>query len=138
VSANLEKVERLRAVFGGAPGAGTGDRLIEMIEPLADPGIRSRLAGGAMSTDHTGIEALRRGWEDFLRAFERVRIEFDEMVEVGDAVVDMVVVVGVPKGTEMEVAQRGAGIWEFDGDRLVRVEFHLDREEALRRAREMA
>ena len=64
-----------------------------------------------------------------------MRIEFEELVEVGDAVVDMVVVIGVLRGTEIEVAQPGAAICEFDGGRLVRVEFHLDRDEALRRAR---
>ncbi|MCD6015580.1 MAG: hypothetical protein K0R88_1664 [Solirubrobacterales bacterium] len=59
-----------------------------MVEPLAGPELRSRLAGGAMTTDHIGIEGLRAGWEDFLRAFEGVRVDFEEIVEVGDAVVD--------------------------------------------------
>lgn len=137
MSSNLERVERLREVFGGAAGSGGGERLIAHIEPLAAPGLRSRLGGGAMTTDHIGIEGLRAGWDDFLRAFERVRIEFEEMVEVGDAVVDMVALVGVPRGTEIEVEQRAAAIWLFDRDLLVRVELHLDREEALRRAREV-
>jgi hypothetical protein len=137
VSANLETVERLREAFGGAAGGAGGERLMAHIEPLAAPRLRSRLGGGALTTDHIGIDGLRAGWEDFLRAFERLRIEFEEMVEVGDAVVDMVVVIGVPKGTEIEVEQRAAAIWLFDRELLVRIELHLDREEALRRAREI-
>jgi ketosteroid isomerase-like protein len=134
VSERLARVERLREAFGGAARRGGGERLIDVVEPLAGPELRSRLAGGAMTTDHIGIEGLRAGWEDFLRAFESVRVDFEEIVEVGDAVVDMVTLVGVPKGTELEVEQPAAAIWEFEDDRLVRVEFHLDRDEALRRA----
>lgn len=139
MSDNLELVRRLRGAFGAEPGsAAAGERLVEVIEQIAVPELRSRLAGGAMTTDHVGIEGLRSGWEDFLRPFESVRIEFEEMVEIGDTVVDMVTVIGVPKGTEREIEQPAAAVFEFDRGRLVRVEYHLDRAEALRRAREIA
>jgi hypothetical protein len=49
-------------------------------------------------------------------------------------VVDMVTVIGVPKGTELEIEQAGAAVFEFDQGRLISAEFHLDRAEALRRA----
>lgn len=140
MSDNLELVRRLRQGFGVEPGsAAAGDRLIEVIRPLADPELKARLGGGALTAEYTGIEGLRRGWHDFLRSFESVRIQFEEMVEVGDAVVvDMVTVIGVPKGTELEIEQPAAAIFELDQGRLVRVEYHLDRAEALRRAREIA
>ena len=135
-SDNLERVRRMRAGFGAEPGsAAAGDRLVEVIRPLADPSLKARLGGGAISTEYVGIEGLRRCWEDFLRSFETVRIRFEDMVEVGDdVVVDMVTVIGVPKGTELEIEQPAAAIFEFDRGRLVRVEYHLDRDEALRRA----
>ena len=136
MSDKLELVLRLREAFGPDPDAGAaGDRLIEVIRPVADPELRSRLSGGAITTEYAGIEGLRRGWEDFLRSFESVRIQFEDIIEVGDAVVvDLVTVIGVPRGTELEVEQPAAAIFEFDGERLVRVELHLDRDEALRRA----
>ncbi len=136
MSDNLELVRRLREAFGAEPGsAAAGDRLVDVIRPIADPELRSRLSGGAMTTEYVGIEGLRRGWEDFVRSFESVRIHFEEMVEVDDAVViDMVTVIGVPRGTEVEVEQPAAAIFEFDRGRLVRVEYHLDRDEAFRRA----
>jgi hypothetical protein len=139
MSDNLELVRRLRGAFGAEPGSvAAGDRLIEVIRPLADPELKARLGGGALTTEYTGIEGLRRGWDDFLRSFERVRIQFEEMVEVGDAVVvDMVTVIGVPKGTELEIEQPAAAIFELDQGRLVRVEYHLDRGEAMRRARSL-
>jgi hypothetical protein len=135
MSDNLELVRRLREAFGAEPGAAAaGDRLIEVFRPVADPELKARLDGGAITTEYTGIDGLRRGWEDFLRSFETVRIQFEEMVEVGDAVVDMVTVIGVPKGTELEVEQPAGAVFEFDRGRLIRVELHLDRDEALRRA----
>jgi SnoaL-like domain len=135
-SDNLELVRRMREAFEAEPGsAAAGDRLVEVIRPLADPKLTARLGGGAISTEYLGIDGLRRGWEDFVRSFESVRIRFEDMVEVGDAlVVDMVTVIGVPKGTELEIEQPAAAIFEFDRGRLIRVEYHLDREEALRRA----
>jgi SnoaL-like domain len=87
-----------------------------------------------MTTDHVGLEGLRIGWEDFLRSFESVRIRFEELIEVGDTIVDMATVIGIPKGTELEIEHPAAAVFEFDRGRLVQVEFHLDREEALRRA----
>jgi hypothetical protein len=139
MSDNLELVRRLRGAFGAEPGsAAPGERLVEVIEELAVPELRSRLAGGAMTTDALGIEGLRRGWEDFLRSFERVRIDFEEMIEIGNTVVDMGTVIGVPKGTELEVEQAAAAVFELDQGRLISVEYHLDRAEALRRAREIA
>jgi hypothetical protein len=138
-SDNLELVRRMREAFGAEPGSGAAaDRLIDVIRPLADPALTARLSGGALTTEYVGVEGLCRGWEDFLRSFESVRIRFDEMVEVGDTVVvDMVTLIGIPRGTSLEVEQPGAGIFEFDRGRLVRVEYHLDRDEALRRAEAM-
>jgi hypothetical protein len=136
MSDNLELVRRLRDAFGAEPGsAAAGDRLLEVIRPVADPEIRSRLGSGAIATEYTGIEGLRRGWDDFLRSFESVRIQFEDIIEVSDdVVVDLANVIGVPRGTELEVEQPSAAIFEFDGERLVRVELHLDRDEAFRRA----
>jgi hypothetical protein len=135
MSDNVELVRRLREAFGAEPGsAAAADRLIEVFRPVADPELKARLGGGAITTEYTGIDGLRRGWEDFLRSFESVRIQFEDLVEVGDAVVDMVTVTGVPKGTQLEVEQPAAALFEFDRGRLVRVELHLDRDEALRRA----
>src|SRR5262245_11591735 len=136
MSDNLELVRRLREAFGAEPGsAAVADRLIEVIRPGADPELRSRLSGGAITTEYAGVEGLRRGWDDFLRSFESVRIQFDDIIEVGDAVVvDLVTVIGVPRGTRLELEQPGAAVFEFEAERLVRVELHLDRDEALRRA----
>jgi hypothetical protein len=135
MSDNLELVRRLRRAFEAEPGAAAaGDRLIEVFRPVADPELKARLGGGAITSEYTGIEGLRRGWEDFLRSFENVRFQFEEMVEVGAAVVDMVTLIGVPRGTDIEVEQAAAAIFEFDRGRLIRVELHLDRDEALRRA----
>ncbi len=75
MSERLERVERLREGFGGAARRGGGEPLIDVVEPLAgSPELRSRLAGGAMTTDHIGIEGLRAGWD---------RVEFDATKRCG-------------------------------------------------------
>lgn len=129
---------RLREVmFGGAPGGDTGagvEALAEAIAPVAGPDLKCLMAGGAMSTEYSGVDGLRTGWSDFLTAFENARIEFEEMVDGGDWVVDMVRMTSRPKGSGATIEQRAAAAFLFSDGLLTRIEFHIDRAAALRAA----
>jgi len=106
-----------------------------LLGELAAPGFRVRMIGaGGFEGTFEGAEGFTSGWLDFLDAFEGLRIIAEEMFESGDTVVDLVRLSartargGVPLSTE------SAAVWHFSEGKLVEVEFHLDREEALRSA----
>jgi hypothetical protein len=138
LSANTEIVMGLRdAMFGGAeggdPGA-TGEAFAQALAPVAAPDLECLMAGGALSAEYSGIDGLRAGWTDFLSAFEGARIEFEEMVDNGEWVVDMVLMTSRPRGSEATIEQRAAAAFRFGDGLLTRIEFHLDRADALRSA----
>ena len=56
------------------------------------------------------------------------------MIEVGDAVVDLVTLDGRIARGGGALSTEAAAVWRFSGEKLAEVEFHLDRAEALRSA----
>ena len=94
-----------------------------MVAPAGEPTLRKGVAG---------YLAL---WTDWVRAYDRfVLEEVDEPRVNGDVVVNFVRQRGRLAGSEAEVTADGAGVWFFREGRLARIEFHLDREAALRAA----
>jgi ketosteroid isomerase-like protein len=94
-----------------------------MVAPAGDPAVR------------TGVAGYIALWTDWVRAYDRfVLEEVDEPRVNGDVVVNFVRQRGKLAGSEAEVTADGAGVWVFKEGRLARIEFHLDREAALRAA----
>jgi hypothetical protein len=113
---------------------GDPDAFVEAIAPHATEDFTTTMAGGALTDQHRGLEGLRKGWADFTQAFDEIEIIPEELREspAGDAVVEFVRLVGKPRGVAGGIDQQGAAVWLLRGDRLRGVEFHLDREAALR------
>ena len=57
-----------------------------------------------------------------------MRLEIEEVEEIGDNVVTFVNQVGHHPPRRVELEQPSAAVWKFRGGMLVRVEFHLDRD----------
>jgi ketosteroid isomerase-like protein len=81
---------------------------------------------------HPGVEGLAKGWEDYGATFETVRPVLQEIHESDDHVVVLVNQIATTRHGGVEVTQPSAMVFAFDGDRVARVEFHLDQREALR------
>ena len=106
-----------------------------LIGELAAPGFRVRMIGaGGFEGTFEGAEGFTSGWMDFLDAFEGLRIITEEMFESGDAVVDLVRLSARTARGGVLLSTESAAVWHFSEGKLVEVEFHLDREEALRSA----
>jgi uncharacterized protein len=104
---------------------------------LAEPDFDVVMVGpgySPASVEYTGLDGFVAAWRDWTGAFESFRIEVEEMVDAGDNVVSLVRQMGVPRGAGAEVESRGAAVWMIRDGRLRRVEFHLDRDAALRAA----
>jgi ketosteroid isomerase-like protein len=114
-----ERIEHLRQTLRGIAG---DDLVVEMV---GDRQFRRA---------RHGVEGFIDGWRDWAETFESFRVEIDDVLESGPHLVTLVRQIGRPRGTAAEMQNEGAGVWTFDGERLVRVEFHLDREMALRSA----
>lgn len=134
----------LRSAFSGEGAFGAELRPEEIVEGLAAI-IRPHMAedfvcvmdGGALTTEYRGLDGLRTGWLDFLGAFETLTIEPEgEMREGpdGECVVEFVRLSGKPKGLDAAVDAAAAGVWRMRGEKLAAVEFHMDRDRALRSA----
>src|SRR4051794_27490310 len=133
----MSNAERLMLTLAPIFGEGERDvdeRLIaeigESLTDLTDDEISGAMtADSSFTAEFTGRDGLLEAWADWLETFTRVRIEIEEIKEVGDNVLTFVNQIGTTRHG-VELAQPSAAVWKFRDDVLVRVEFHLDREKA--------
>ena len=78
-----------------------------------------------------GPEGFREIWADWLEPWQSYRIYYDDVIEREDKVIMLVRLRGVTKHDGVEMEHEAAGIFRFDGDQVVEMEFNLDREDAL-------
>jgi ketosteroid isomerase-like protein len=134
------------------------ERLIEVLEPIfpeeeievdgalieglvagagdlaADDLVVVMNGGGGFEATFEGLDGLVEAWGDWLATFSRVRFEIEDVQEIGQNVLTLVRQMGVTRHGEVEISQPSAAVWKFRDGRLVRIEFHLDRELALKSA----
>jgi hypothetical protein len=138
----LEALAPLLTAFptGEAPlrpdDAATIQRLTSAIERVAAPDLVSVMIGPDQSfrAEYRGVAGLIEGWADWLSPYESFRMEVDDLIESDDVLVTCVRQFGTPVGGGPELVAAGAAVWWLREGRLVRVEFNLDREAALRSA----
>lgn len=81
----------------------------------------------------SGVQGFREAWRAWLGAWESFRAEVEDVVEVEDRVVVLIRLRRRAPGGETEERPVGA-VWTFRAGRVARIDFGLDREEALRLA----
>ena len=114
----------LTEVFGAGGGPVSTGGLV------ADDATVSFAARSAEST-RRGPDGFREGWADWLEPWQSYRIYYDDVVDRGDRVVALVRLRGVTKRDGVEIEHEAAGVFRFEGERVVELEFNLDRENAL-------
>jgi uncharacterized protein len=122
---NVDVVRRLYEAFN----QGAVDSVLEQVGPDLEFDASERLPDeGVMH----GRDAYRRFLERTFETWARFRVEVDELLDAGDAVVAVVRIAGVGRASEVAVAERSAHVlWLRDG-RPYRVKVFADRDEALR------
>jgi ketosteroid isomerase-like protein len=83
---------------------------------------------------HRGREGVRTFWAQWEELFDDIRIDAEELIEVGDRVVSRLHVTGSGKGSGIDVDQRVYQVTEFRDGLIVRVDEFYDRAEALEAA----
>jgi ketosteroid isomerase-like protein len=112
------------------------ERLTSAIERVAAPDLETAMIGPypTFRAEYRGVSGLVEGWSDWLSPYESFRMEVEDLIESGDVLVTCVRQFGTPTGGGPEVEAESAAVWWLRDNRLVRVEFHLDRLAAMRAA----
>jgi hypothetical protein len=124
-----------RDLVDALDGEGVRAALAEL-EGVAAPGLEIAMVGpgGFVGTFH-GVEGFERAWRDWLEPFASYRIEPEaDFRRSADTLVLFARQIATPKGSEHPVTSDGAVVFLLEEDRIRRIEFHLDRDAALRAA----
>lgn len=113
-----------------------GDAVRAALAPIAVPDVEVNLIGpdGVLQQQFSGVEGFIAAWRDWTAPFSRVSWHPQgEPMARGDRLVNFVEQRGTIAGTTREVTARSAALWHFDAEGMVeRIDFHLDRDLALR------
>jgi ketosteroid isomerase-like protein len=122
-----ENVELARA---GYEAFNRGD--IDALLDLCSPDIEWRDFATIDSESVRGKDAVRGYFETVMEAWEQIRLEPEEIVDVGGGRVLVVShLIGRGKGSGIEAGMQGADLLTFDGGLLVRWTGYADREQAM-------
>lgn len=133
----LQQALTTEDVVAGLEDAGLAERVRRAFMELAEPDFETVMVGPEyvkFRLKFKGIDGFTEAWRDWTSAFESYRIEIEEMIDAGDQVVSLVEMTGRTRTGGAEVPSPGAAVWTIVDGRLRNVEFHLDREAALRAA----
>jgi ketosteroid isomerase-like protein len=84
--------------------------------------------------EYRGMDGLREGWLDWLAPWSRYDLEVEDLIDAGDKVVAYALLSGETRHGGVEIEQKAAAVATVADGMIVRVEFHLDRREALQAA----
>jgi ketosteroid isomerase-like protein len=85
---------------------------------------------------YIGPQGVRRYFESFYEAMDRVAFEPKRFIAVGERVVVPMTLRARGRSTGIETAQEIVQVWELADDKAIRVSVHATLEEAMERARE--
>jgi ketosteroid isomerase-like protein len=112
------------------------ERLVSALGEVAADDVVCLMSGSeSFQATFEGLEGVREAWTDWLEVFATVRIELEEVEVVGENVVTLARQTGITRHSQVEVVQPSAAVWKFRDGLIARIEFHLDRAEALASAR---
>ena len=98
----------------------------------ADPEIEYVMVGGPEPGSGTGLAGMATGWGEVLSAWEDFRVEVDDYREVDDErVLALIHFRGRGKTSGLEIATKGAALFQLRGGKVTRIVHYWDRERAL-------
>ena len=107
------------------------------LEPLVEPDIEVVRIGPEYTGEgisYRGLDGFLEFWTDWLEPWESFSIETEEFLDAGDKVVQVARQTGRTGAGSAPVDSQGAAVMTFRDGRMTRIEFHLDRERAMKAA----
>jgi ketosteroid isomerase-like protein len=110
---------------------------VEALIPLIHPEFEATTPPGLAAEPDTyrGPEGIRRYFESFYEAMDRVRFEADDFIPVGERVVVPLTLRARGRTTGIETAQKVVQIWDIKDEKAYRVEVYATLEDAMAAAR---
>jgi ketosteroid isomerase-like protein len=93
--------------------------------------IAGRVFGSIQPGVSHGLGGFIERWRDWLEPWESYYIEVEELLDAGEKVVSLTRVLAQTTRDAVAVEHRPAAVWTLRDHKIVRVQFYLDREEAL-------
>ena len=135
---NVENVRRAYATLNDAYKSGSGDvnDFLPIVEELCDPGVV--LWGAGTRFPEAGEWHGPKGMLEFIAAqmegFTQMWIEPQKFIDAGDKLVVLVRFGGQARHTSIEVEFEVGHVWTFRDGKVVRVDMHGDKSDALEAA----
>jgi ketosteroid isomerase-like protein len=128
-----ENVEVVRRGFEALSAGG-----VEAILPLIHPEFEATTPPGLAAEPDTyrGHEGVRRYFESFYEAMDRVEFRPERFLAVGELVVVPMTLRARGRTTGIETEQRLVQIWELEDGKAIRIQVFATLEEAMEKARE--
>jgi uncharacterized protein len=110
---------------------------VEALIPLIHPDFETTTPPGLAAEPDTyrGVEGIRRYFDSFYEAMDRVSFEPHDFTQVGERVVAPVTIRARGRTTGIETEQRVALVWELRDGKAYRIEVYATLEEAMEAAR---
>jgi ketosteroid isomerase-like protein len=123
--------DRVEAIRRGYDAWNRGD--LERVRALYAPEVTAH-AGALWPTAGvvSGADAIIENFSSILATFERSELLAEDFIEIGEFVVVPTRWLGTLSGSDSVIEQRVIAAYKFRGDRVVRIEYFADLEEALR------
>jgi ketosteroid isomerase-like protein len=83
------------------------------------------------ATEYAGISGLIEGWRDWLVPWASYEVDIDDYLDAGDMVVSLATLRGQTERDGVTVEQHAAPVATVVDGKIKRLEFHLDRRDAL-------
>jgi ketosteroid isomerase-like protein len=96
------------------------------------PDVESVRPGLPDGETYTGVNGLRDMWLEWLAPWATYRVEAEDLIDLGDRGLVLAHVFGRLEGSQAEVKNTVASVFTVRDRKIARVEFYLDRAEALK------
>ena len=123
-----DNVELVRAGFEALREGGV-EALLALIHPEFE--VTTPAALTAEPDTYRGHDGIRRYFDSFYDAMDKIDFEPEQLIEVGDRVVVPMTVRARGRTTGIETEQRIVQIWELRDGKAIRVEVYATLEEAI-------
>jgi SnoaL-like domain len=103
----------------------------ELFDPALEISFIAGESSGAPTLTYHGIAGLIDGWREWLQAWDSYLIEAEEFIDCGEAVVVMIRVRARTRRDGVLMEHAPAAVWALAGGSVVRMDFYLQRTQAL-------
>jgi ketosteroid isomerase-like protein len=93
--------------------------------------LESSIVSQGVRSTYRGFDGLRAAWVDWLAPWDSYYAVIEDVIDLGDRVLVLPRDHGRRKDLATDVEQRGASVYTVRDDKVARVEFYTNRDEAL-------